>query len=85
MLRGSLAGSEWQAAEPLRAVYRFVYDRLVQCNLHKDPSLLSACVSLVSQVRDANVQAAESLERAEVSGAPPARGDGPHAAGAEVA
>lgn len=85
VLRGSLADSEWQAAEPLRAVYRFVYDRLVQCNLRKDPSLLSACVSIVTQVRDANVRATETLERTETTGAPPARGDGSHASGAEVA
>lgn len=83
VLRDSLAGSDWPGAEPLRAVYRFVYDRLVQCNFHKDASLLPACVSLISQIRDANVQATESLERA---GQPTsAHGVGPHPPGAEVA
>ena len=61
VLRDSLTGSDWSGAEPLRAVYGFVHQRLVTCNVAKDRSLLPQCVRMIQQVYDANTQAAASL------------------------
>lgn len=64
VLRGSLNGSEWTGAQPLRSVYGFVHERLVTCNLTKDPAPLPLCITLISQIRDANAKAlAAELER----------------------
>ncbi len=60
-LRDSLNGSDWTGAEPLRAVYWFVYRRLIDCNMAKDPSLLPVCISLIEQIVDANTRAAAAL------------------------
>lgn len=57
-LRDSLSGSDWSGAEPLRAVYWFVYRRLIDCNMAKDRSLLPLCISLLEQIVDANTRAA---------------------------
>jgi flagellar secretion chaperone FliS len=61
VLRDSLNGSEWVGAEPLRAVYWFVYQRLIDCNMEKNPSLLPLCVTLVEQIVDANTRAAADV------------------------
>ena len=60
-LRDSLNGSDWTGAEPLRAVYWFVYRRLIDCNMAKDPSLLPVCISIIEQIVDANTRAAAAL------------------------
>jgi flagellar secretion chaperone FliS len=67
VLRDSLNGSDWSGAQALRAVYGFVHQRLVTCNVTKDPSLLPMCVKLIGQVLDANVQAA-AIETGQVVG-----------------
>ncbi|MGH8980686.1 MAG: flagellar export chaperone FliS [Acidimicrobiales bacterium] len=61
-LRDSLAGSDWVGAEPLRAVYWFVHQRLVECNLQKNRSLLPVCQELVGRILDANVRAASGTD-----------------------
>lgn len=58
VLRDSLKGSDWVGAEPLRAVYWFVYQRLIDCNMTKDRSLLPLCVTLIQQIVEANSRAA---------------------------
>lgn len=58
VLRDSLAGSTWSGADPLRAVYGFVHQRLVTCNVAKDRSLLPQCVGMIQQIYDANTRAA---------------------------
>lgn len=58
VLRDSLKGSDWSGAEPLRSVYWFVYQRLIDCNMTKDGSLLPLCITLVEQVVEANTKAA---------------------------
>jgi flagellar secretion chaperone FliS len=58
VLRDSLKGSDWTGAEPLRAVYWFVYQRLIDCNMSKDHTLLPACTALVEQIVEANTRAA---------------------------
>lgn len=58
VLRDSLKGSDWDGAEPLRAVYWFIHQRLVDCNVRKDATLLPVCISLIQQVVDANSEAA---------------------------
>lgn len=62
VLRDSLSGSDWSGAEPLRAVYGFVHQRLVTCNVKKDRSLLPVCIRLVEQIARANTKAAAALE-----------------------
>ncbi|MDA8311689.1 MAG: flagellar protein FliS [Actinomycetota bacterium] len=56
VLRDSLSGSDWSGAGPLRTVYTFVHQRLVDCNLRKDPALLPVCVDLIARIHDANAQ-----------------------------
>lgn len=58
VLRDSLKGSDWSGAEALRAVYTFVHQRLVDCNMRKDRSLIALCVKLTQQILDANTRAA---------------------------
>lgn len=58
VLRDSLAGSDWSGAEPLRAVYGFIHQRLVSCNVAKDRSLLPQCIRMIQQIYDANTRAA---------------------------
>lgn len=59
-LRDSLNGSDWAGAHSLRAVYGFVYRRLVDCNLTKDRFLLPMCQELIGRILDANTEAAAS-------------------------
>ena len=66
-LRDSLNGSDWSGAEPLRAVYWFVYRRLIDCNMAKDPSLLPVCISIIEQIVDANTRAAAAAQAAELA------------------
>lgn len=61
VLRDSLRGSDWRGAGPLAAVYSFVHQRLVDCNVRKDPALLPSCIKLIEQVYDANTAAAAAL------------------------
>ena len=67
MLQDSLNGSEWEGARSLQAVYGFVHQRLVSCNVTKDRSLLPHCVQLLEQIFEANTKAA-----AELTGSAPA-------------
>lgn len=69
VLRDSLKGSEWSGAEPLRAVYWFVYQRLIDCNMTKDASLLPLCVTLVEQIAEANHRAAADAAQPVPAGA----------------
>lgn len=69
-LRDSLHGSDWSGAEPLRAVYWFVYRRLIDCNMAKDRSLLPVCISLLDQIVEANTQAAAEVAQAARSAEP---------------
>jgi flagellar secretion chaperone FliS len=61
VLRDSLKGSDWAGAEPLRAVYWFVYQRLIDCNMAKDRSLLPMCITLVDRIVEANTKAAADV------------------------
>lgn len=69
VLRDSLKGSDWVGAEPLRAVYWFVYQRLIDCNMAKDRSLLPLCITLVEQIADANTRAAADAAQPAAVGA----------------
>ena len=51
---------ESELGRSLAAVYDFCLDRLLACNLQKDPSLLPAVQELVGQVATANAMAAAS-------------------------
>lgn len=62
VLHDSLKGSDWAGAAPLRSVYQFVHQRLVECNLRKDRSLLPLCQELVGKIVDANSKAAAEAE-----------------------
>jgi flagellin-specific chaperone FliS len=57
VLRDSLAGSDWTGAEPLRSVYLFLYNRLVECNVKKDATLIPMCQEIVAKINDANRRA----------------------------
>ncbi|MGH9088183.1 MAG: flagellar export chaperone FliS [Acidimicrobiales bacterium] len=74
-LRDSLNGSEWAGASSLQAVYGFVHQRLVTCNVDKDRSLLPYCVQLLEQIFEANAKAAAALTRS----APAEHGEVAHA------
>ena len=69
VLRDSLAGSDWEGASPLQAVYGFVHQRLVSCNVAKDRSLLPKCTQMIQQIYDANVQALQGLSASGEGGA----------------
>lgn len=68
-LHDPLGGSEWAGAAPLRAVYWFIHQRLVQCNLQKDRSLLPACQEMIMKILEANMQAAAAENEREPVGA----------------
>lgn len=61
VLRDSLTGSDWAGADALRSVYGFIHQRLVDCNLAKDRSLLPECVRMVEQIYDANRRASGAM------------------------
>lgn len=60
VLRDSLTGSDWEGAGPLQAVYGFVHQQLVTCNVAKNRALLPQCIAMIQQIYDANVQALEA-------------------------
>jgi len=66
-LHDGIAADEWEGGQTLRAIYRFVHQRLVWCNVKKDRSLLPACTDIVLRLYEANRQALRAEESAVVA------------------
>lgn len=57
----ALDGSDWEAADNLRALYAFLLTELAQANVKQDAERVDACFAVVEPLRDAWNQAASSL------------------------
>ncbi|PWJ52601.1 flagellar protein FliS [Quadrisphaera granulorum] len=57
----ALDGSDWEAADNLRALYSFLLTELAQANVKQDADRVDACFTVVEPLRDAWNQAATSL------------------------
>jgi flagellar secretion chaperone FliS len=57
-LRTSLDVSAWEGGPGLASLYDWLYRRLVQANVAKDPAAVAECIELVTPLRDAWSEAA---------------------------
>ncbi len=57
-LEEALDQNTWAAAEQLGSLYRYLYGRLLQANVNKDPAIVRECRSLVEPLVEAWREAA---------------------------
>ena len=65
-LRNSLDPEGFQGGAELAGLYTYLYQQLVQANIHRDSAVTEECEQIVTQVADTWRQAALSLSRTVV-------------------